>query len=285
MMNPTLCLLAILSLCCRSAEPRPITQTRPIVEVKPILVIMEDDPWESVIAWNSPTFVLCDDGTIVYRRHRPTLDEPFHSRTVLDPTEVSKVLLAFDPGEMRPRYLISDASDQTTTVIWTPGKTVEVYGNWRKRPKIDSVLLGMEDDPDTTWKAEVEMERRVWASDIKIWESLPKEIRAALLRIDRERSLEGTAWLPPTIEVKFSPFELAQEESIIWPEEWPGLHAKETRKGSNNTFTTILPSGKLAELRSFLSTRKAYGAVLVNGQKMSVSIRFPFPSEEVWHDR
>ncbi len=152
---------------------------------------------------------------------------------------------------MKSLYKLSAWEDETTTVLWTPTKTVNIYGNWRDKPAGD---------------------------ELKMWESLPNEIREALFGIDRERSIEGSAWLPSTIELTFSPYENAPEESIIWPDEW----LEGARKEWDDSFTLVLPSGKWPEIRRFLATQKDKGAVLVDGQKMYVDIRLPFPGEESW---
>jgi len=39
------------------------------------------------------------------------------------------------------------------------------------------------------------------------------------------------------------------------------------------------------EITAFLGTRRKKGAALINGQKMSASIRFPFPNEKIWMKR
>jgi hypothetical protein len=114
-----------------------------------------------------------------------------------------------------------------------------------------------------------------------MWESLPTEIRAVLTRIDQERSIKGKVWFPAAIEVMFWPYEYAPDASIAWPKDWPAPAAKDTRK-RGDSFSVFLPCAHLSELRSFLATRKVKGAVLIDGKKMAVGTRFPFPGEEAW---
>jgi len=43
-----------------------------------------------------------------------------------------------------------------------------------------------------------------------------------------------------------------------------------------------LPSQKHTELLAFLDSRKPRGAVLIDGKKMAVTCRYPFPNEKLW---
>lgn len=246
--------LITLSAACAAAEP------------KPILVILEQNPWLHVIGSDSPTFALYDDGTVAYLRDKPTPEEPFHSRRVADAQKAAKELFPFDLAKAKNRYTLSSGTDAVTSVVWTPSKTIRIYGEWRKP-------LKMNGDPNL--KALVEHER-------KMWESLPGEIRQALFRIDKQRKLKGTAWLPATVEVMFWPYENAGDESILWPEDWPGLLAPNTKKRREDFYSVYVPSEKLPELRRFLESRKQRGAVLISGKKMSAIYRFPFPGELEW---
>ena len=70
--------------------------------------------------------------------------------------------------------------------------------------------------------------------------------------------------------------------SILWPEDWPGLLAPNTKKRREDFYSVYVPSEKLPELRRFLESRKQRGAVLISGKKMSAIYRFPFPGELEW---
>lgn len=237
-------------------------------EPKPVLMVMGRDPWALVIGSDSPKFVLYDDGTLVYLRDPPNFDEPFVSRRVTDWASFQKELVSFDLSQAGDHYELSASTDQISTIIWTPGKTVGIYGDWRKA-RVN------ERDSDPLTKAISEREK-------KMWESLPSEIRETLKRIEEQRTIKGSNWLPEKIEVMFWPYEYAPDESILWPEDWPDLYAKDSRERKKNSFSVYLPSEKLIELRRFFRTRKEKGAVLIDGRKMADDLRFPFPGEEAW---
>ena len=101
--------------------------------------------------------------------------------------------------------------------------------------------------------------------------------------MEKERETTGEAWMPEFTEVMFWPYEYAPEESIVWPATWPDLKADTTKKrGEGDSYSVFLPSARYSELRKFIATRKEKGAVLINGKKMSISYRLPFPGESRW---
>ena len=229
----------------------------------PLLVVREMDPWRMVIGSDSAKFAVYDDGSVIYQAAKPTEERPFEKRKVENPKLVVGKLLAVDLAKMEKSYELTAATDQITTTIWTPERRIGIYGNWR------------EPSP----KAANDEQR-------KMWESLPGGIREFLKRVEKERETEGEAWMPESIEVMFWPYEYAPEESIVWPASWPDLKAATTKKREGDDFYRVfLPSSKLAELRKFMATRKDKGAVLINGKKMTVSYRFPFPGEDRWMRR
>ena len=218
---------------------------------KPLLVIIGANPWRMVIGSDSPTFALYEDGTVIYSAEKASANEPFRSRTVPDAKQKADELLAFDVGKMKKRYTLTSWTDQPTTAIWTPTKRIVIYGDWRNPRKMDK-------------------------------EPLPAEIATALQRIEKECSAAGTPWLPDKIEVMFWPYEYAPDKSIIWPKDWPGLNAKDTKTRGHDQFSVFLAAEKLPDLRKFLATRSERGAVLIDDKKMAASYRFPFPGEEEW---
>lgn len=237
-------------------------------EPQPLLVIREMNPWQMVIGSESASFVIYDNGEIIYQRFQPTVDQPFAHRTVKDSQAEAQRLLGFDVAKLKGNYSLSLATDQVRTIIWTPAKKIEIYGNWRKPPAHEVV-----DDPE--WIA-------VEARERKMWESLPSQIRQALERIEDERKKEGRPWLPANVEVMLWSYENAPEESIVWPAAWPGLKSDTTQKRGKDSYSVYLPAELLPDLRKFLASQSENGAVLIDGKKMSASYRIPFVGEHLW---
>lgn len=235
---------------------------------EPILIVHEMDPWRMVFGSDSAAFAIYDDGTIVYQRVAKEETISFASRMVAEPINEANELLGFSMEEVESDYELSSATDQITTTIWTPKKTIQIYGNWRK-----PFTIGADDDADL---------KAIDARERKMWETLPAGLRTFLTRVEKEREKEGEAWLPESIEVMLWPYEYAPDESIIWPAEWPDFESETTRKRGEDSYSIYLPAKTYPDLKKLLSTQKEKGAVLLNGKKMAASYRFPFPHEEKW---
>lgn len=237
---------------------------------EPLLIVLERNPWLMVIGSDSPTFALYDDGTVIFLREEPTPEDAFRVRKVTDAKRLAEDLLSFDVANTNSRYELSAWSDQVTTIVWTPSKRIEIYGNWRHPPKAITTIVG---DPRSK-----EFDER----EEKLWRSLPSRIRGSLRRIDEQRKQVGSGWLPERIEVMFWPYENAPDESIVWPNKWPGLSATDTMERNPGDYTVFLPVRFFSELREFLATERPRGAVLIDDKKMAVSYRIPFPREALW---
>jgi hypothetical protein len=88
-------------------------------------------------------------------------------------------------------------------------------------------------------------------------------------------------WEPAYIEVFIWPYEYAPEESIAWPNDWPGLNSEMTFP-YGDSYSIFLEREKLSALKEFLGTRKERGAVEIEGKKWAAWWRPVFPSEPVW---
>jgi len=248
-------LSVILCVCCCSAA-------------EPVLVVLEQNPWLMVIGSDSPTFALYDDGSVIWLRDKSTEDKPFSRGMTPNASVAFKDIMPYDLAKLADHYELSSWSDQPTTVIWTPKKKITIYGRWRDTPR-----SAAESDPRL---------QEIAKRDKKMWDSLPPELRASLFRIDEQRKRDGDAWLPQRVEVMLWPYEYAPEESTAWPKEWPGLSAPGTALRGKDSYSVYLPAGELSALRELLAKRKQRGALLIEGKKMAVSFRFPFPREELW---
>ena len=107
----------------------------------------------------------------------------------------------------------------------------------------------------------------------------PKEIREIFSLVTHFKHEDTANWLPAKIEVLFWSYDYAPDESIIWPDDWPDLSDSSTVKRGDSSYSVFLDSKHLDELKDFIKTRREKGAVLINGQKMSISYRISVPGE------
>ncbi|WP_420469550.1 hypothetical protein [Brevundimonas sp. FT23042] len=225
---------------------------------RPLLVLIEADPWASVVGADSPRLALYDDGVIIYRK------DGAYRAARLAAGEVESFMSALQPEaltELAGAYSISEWTDQPTTDIFLlrDGRylQVQVYGSMDPAaPKLDGVSFA---DPARLPHPLLEAYRRMVAFDPD----------------------GAVVWSPEAIEVMIWPYEYAPEESIVWPAHWPGLSDPETRQRGDD-YSLFVPASEGAALRSFLQGRRQRGAVLIDGRKWAVSTRLPFPKEEEW---
>jgi len=218
---------------------------------RPLIVLLEANPWLMVLGSDSPSFALYEDGTAIYRA------ESGFQWVRLGAEERAALIDRVKPeaiaAQARFYNLSPYMSDQQTTYLFVfgPGgpKTVSIYGALRKP---------------------------------EIRQNLPAPIADAYGVLHGFRHPRATPWLPEKVEVMIWPYEYAPEASVIWPVGWPGLKDPATVKRRDGAYSIYLPSIELPALSAFLKTRSEKGAVEIDGHKWAVSYRFPFPREKDW---
>lgn len=229
---------------------------------EPVLVVIESGTWASY----GPVLAIYDDGSVIWRQDVRQKDpEFFHGKTRSAAAAVAEILPA-NFAQLSKGYSLTQFFDATATTIWTPGRTISVYGSWREirpPPAPGEVLSEFE-----------ESERRMQAS-------LPLELRNSLLRIDEQRKHKGDPWLPDAIEVSLESSGDLKSEPIPWPKSWPGLSPRAVKRNDARYTIPLLPTYWPA-FQQLLEKQKQGSPVLIDGKRMSVSYRFPFPREERW---
>jgi hypothetical protein len=215
---------------------------------KPLVVLVESNPWAMVIGSDSPRFALYSDGVVIYQTAAG-----YHS-VKLSETESKELQAALDVGALACAlgdYKTTDWTDQNTESLFI-GRggalaAISVYG-----------------DPASS--------------------KVPSAMRSAYARLSRFDRSDARPWLPENIEVMVWPYEYAPDASIVWPREWPGLDSPNTvRRG--DSYSIFLPSVDYARLIAFLKGRRGKGAVEIGGRKWAAAIRMPFPQEMEWFER
>jgi len=217
-------------------------------------------------------FVVYADGTVICRSLPENLATPYHQLKVPDGVRFVRELLGADDGRPSQRITLSDATDQVITTVWTPAKYLSIYGHWREPDSVE-------------WKSPeewTEADKQFNAQMKRKWDSSLAGIRPALQRIDDLRSSQGSVWLPPQIEVRFSEYEHAVDKPVAWPVAWPGLYAETSIKHSAGFYSVYVPAADLEKLKIFLDSRPYAGAVMIDLNQMAPSMRFPFPAENSW---
>lgn len=198
-----------------------------------------------VVGSDSPRLALYEDGLVIYRT-----DSDFKS-VKLSKHEVDQLQTSLDIDALAcvvGHYEAADGTDQATETIFI-GRgdklaSISVYG-------------------------------------APIGPKVPKAMTAAYQKLVKFDHPSARTWLPDKVEVIVWPYNYAPEASIIWPQEWPGLHSADTVKRGNG-FSIYLPAADYPRLVEFLKGRNEKGAVEIGGKKWAADVRFPFPREEMW---
>ena len=231
-------------------RPMTLTAVRKSNLPRPVIVLLEKDPWAQVIGSDSPSFALYDDGSLIQRTATG------FSTTRLTNREMEQLLQRLKPETLSRFYGGFEATFSTDQ----PDQDLLIYRG--EKPVFVSVYGSLEDR--------------------EVRSKIPKEVVAAYDTLSGFKHAKSRPWLPENVEVMIAPYEYAPDASISWPQDWPGLSDSKTVKRGEDSFSIYMPSAKLAELRAFLERRKAKGAVEIDGRKWSVSIRYPFPHERLW---
>lgn len=251
-MRSVIFIAALLALACSpeaSGQPRRCSDRLEAAkrgeQVRPLLVLLESDPWAMVIGSDSPRFVLYDDGVAIYRA------KDGFKTAKLSQDEIGEFQQALQVDALAclvGKYEASDATDQPTESIFIGrgGKLaqISVYG--------------------------------VPASS-----GVPVEIASAYDKLVKFDHSDARPWIPEKVEVMIWSYEYAPEASIIWPKKWPSFDGSDVVK-RGDSYSIFIPAAEYPELVKFLQTRKEKGAVEIGGKKWAADIRFPFPEEDRW---
>ncbi len=225
-------------------------------DLKPKVVFVEHDPWAMVVGSDSPSFVIYEDGLVIFRNSNPKgpayLQENFSKREL-------KAFLRLLPAEsdwanLKDHYELADGTDQPDNVlsVWEGGrmKRIQIYGAIRR--------------------------------NMELLEGLPKPLQNVMKKIINFDVKRARLWVPGKIELMIWPYEYAPEKSLNWPEGWPDLKSPETKKRGENGYSLFIDMGRAKELDGLLGQLKEKQALLINAKKWAVSYRMPFPGESAW---
>lgn len=223
--------------------------------LKPLIVLIEQNPWLFVFGADSPSFALYNNGEVIFiKRNDSKKMEYVH--VLLDTRTLKETVQKLSPQDdfynLKDYYdLTGGVTDQITQIFLInldgKNKKVRVYGNL--------------------------------SSDKEARKNAPNSILDLfdkLIHYDNENSKK---WLPEKIEVMIWPNENARNKSISWPKDWPNLQDKNTKKRREDFYSIYLDSSKYEELLSL--GKRSGGNTEIDGRFWAFSIRFPFPCEEV----
>ena len=236
---------------------------RPFDGPKPIVVLIESNPWAMVMGSDTPQYLLYDTREALFFRRDDCYRHQLSEREFQDiMTRVTAVTRA---GPIK-RFidLAPDITDQPSADFYLD----------RGDKRVATRVYGMStrDHPAGPYTV---MSRGSKA------DKLPKELGSLYEFLHARDYPHSQRWLPKHIEVMIWPYEYARDASIHWPKDWPSINSERAIK-HGDMYSIYLNSALLPQLERFLRTRKETGSVEIGGKKWAADYRYVFPSEPVW---
>jgi hypothetical protein len=217
----------------------------------PIIVLTEKNPWLRVVGSDVPNFVLYEKGQIIYKKIKKDTVE--YKQLKLDPIQTQNFIL--DLGIQDALFRLSDhisasgATDQPTNELilnFDTLKIITVYGMLREK----------------TAKGRLQTPKAF----IDIYDKL----------INYDTSI-AVAWVPKQIEIMAWNY----GHSVIsrpWPKGWPDLHSATTVKRTPDMYSIYIDRKYFSDFRKYFGSMKEKESVDIDGKKMAIYYRFPFPN-------
>ena len=239
----------------------------PFAGPKPIVILIQSDPWAMVIGSDTPRVAIYENGDVMFVK--TVNDRLVYHHVLLDKEGLEKVRKQIRPvlgiKELKPWYnMRPNVTDQPKAMFYLRDGDREVatsvYGLMAAGTKLPA-YTEFPGGPKPTNPPDELLELHKW-----------------LCKMDYPDSKE---WTPKYVEVMLSDYSYAPEASIQWPKEWPSLNSDRAIK-RGHSYSIFLDGSLLPKLREFLATQKEKGAVEIEGKKMAASYRFTFPGEPAW---
>ncbi|HEX9171080.1 MAG TPA: hypothetical protein VF861_00295 [Telluria sp.] len=229
---------------------------------RPLAVMVETDPWLMVIGSDTPSFVLYEDGQVIYRKRseKGTPKYLWKLLTLVELRSLQAKLISFGPYRFKGqnRMNVAEVSDQSEAKLFLKFEGAELVTS----------IYGIK------------------FSDVSRDEGgsktpLPSELRKLYGFLSSLEFRGASEWAPKYAEVMAWDYTYAPDPSISWPKHWPGLDSPTTFK-KKTMYSIFVPGVELKAIAAFLGTRSEKGAVEIDGKKFAVSVRPTFPSEPIW---
>ncbi len=230
--------------------PPPPTTTPENQPPKPLVMLTIYDPWRMVIGSDEPTFVLYDNGLVIYQRIG-SADAPEFASVQLNDDEFEA--LKTDLNINADLYALEaddtyyPKTDQPSNVIelFDPKlgeKTISMYGNLRS-------------DEDARQN------------------SAPKPLIDLFDKLVAYSHPDAETWLPEQFEIILWEYNTSDAEP--WPTNWPDLNDPTTIK-RDSVYSLYID---FDQYERFMELRSTANALRLDGQNWAFSLRFPLPHE------
>lgn len=219
---------------------------------RPLILLIEYDPWASVIGSDVPIFVLYENGQIIYR--------------VIEDNELNLYYIQFERDDIED---IIKSFEIPNSIYYVPNS-------------INAVSSFVTDQPYTVLILDYKHRKT-----IDVYGSLPGNQHKSSMnkfmlvynKLINYHNENAEKWLPERIEVLFWDYSYAPNKRP-WIEGFPDLNSPETIKRSkyNESYSVFIRKEQFKDFIEYYYSTGEREAVEINQKLMSMSFRFPFPN-------
>jgi hypothetical protein len=217
---------------------------------KPLVVLTETDPWLMVIGSDVPSFALYEKGQIIYKCIENKQLKIYE--VTLAQNELEKIVESLSiPNsiyKLKDHITASSWTDQPSNILYlniAKQKTISVYGDLSK--------------------------------NVEARKKTPDEFLSVYDNIKNYKSITKKEWLPKQIEVMFWDYDYAPNKRP-WIKGFPDLNSPTTIKFDNDSYSVFIDKENFEEFKKYFSSMGSKEAVEINGRKMAIAFRLPFPN-------
>lgn len=183
---------------------------------KPLITLVERNPWLMVVGSDVPSFAAYENGQIIFfKRSKNKVIGPFETR--LSPQQLSSFIAGLKLDSLRklPAYTVAfEATDQANNTL-----TINLDSLF-----IRTVYGGLNDNFTPA--------RR----------NSPKIFLNVYDKLVRYQNPAAKAWIPDTIEIMVRDYSYSPLKPMKWPTGWPDIKDKGTINRNSNSYSIFLPS-------------------------------------------
>jgi hypothetical protein len=220
---------------------------------KPLIVLIETDPWAMVMGSDVPSFALYENGKIIYQRIENKQLKIYE--VTLSKLELQNVIRSLDIADsfykLPNNIKASSWTDQPSNQLmlnFDSTKVISIYGKVR--------------------------------TDAEVRAATPKEFLTVYDNIKKYKSNSAKEWLPNKIEIMLWDYNYAPNKRP-WIAGFPDLNSPTTVKrgdGEDAMYSLYIDKKDFEEFKKYYSSMGEKQAVEINGKKMAIDYRLPFPN-------
>ncbi len=216
---------------------------------KPLIVLTETNPWLMVIGSDVASFVLYEKGQIIYKQIENKKLKVFEID--LSSEELNDAIKSLEISDeiykLEENIEASDWTDQ-------PSNILELNINQLKKVSVYGRL-----------------------NDDECRQKTPKSFLSVYDNIKKYKNTKAKEWIPHKIEIMFWDYNYAPNKRK-WIKGFPDLNSPTTIKFDNDSFSVFIGNKDLEQFKKYYKSMGEKEAVEINGRKMAISYRMPFPN-------